>query len=75
MIQIFYFSGSGNTELLASKLLDQLKADGNTVSIHAIKKSTEPSAGVPERLVLFFPVYAFDAPVVHRTSAPGFPIY
>ncbi len=66
MIQIFYFSGSGNTELLAHKLSGKLKAEGETVSIYAIKKSTEPFPEAPERLVLLFPVYAFDAPLVVR---------
>lgn len=66
MMQLFYFSGSGNTELLARTLKQRLAELGAAPELLSISRTAVLPERAPERLVLLFPVYAFDAPVIVR---------
>lgn len=71
MRSIFYFSGTGNTRLLAERLAARLtEASGQDHSPVNIEKFSEPLTGrqalktISGTIILLYPVYAFDAPEI-----------
>jgi len=65
-IGIFYFSGTGNTKIVAYLLSEQLKNKGCHVDVHAIeevlKTKDNPSLNTYDVVGFGYPVHAFNAP-------------
>lgn len=77
---LVYFSGTGNTELLAHELAGRLTNAGHTVTTRSVEDPSWPDEPIPEHTVVGFgfPVYKFTYPdlfaagfsALHRVRHP-----
>lgn len=63
MIEILYFSGTGNTAFVAEQIEKQLKARGEQVERKALETVHPDEAGTGKLLYFGFPIYACASPV------------
>ncbi len=62
-VLLLYYSGAGNTQLLASTIKERLLKDGYEATLFQIKKDLEPpNLSGYDLLILASPVYAYKAP-------------
>lgn len=59
MIQIFYFSPTGNVKYLAEKLAAELNSD---TTLSAMENTIPSEIPTSEKMVMMYPVHAFNAP-------------
>lgn len=74
MKAIFYcFSGTGNTLRVMNRIKDEWEKRGHDAKLVTIRPDTEPEAEEYDRIVVGFPVHAFNAPAPVLNFLKRFP--
>lgn len=61
---IIYFTGTGNSQLVAHELSDQLQTNIFSISDLIKNKSVLPILEKEEKLIFVFPVHSWDLPLL-----------
>ncbi len=72
---IFYFSGTGNTKRVAEAWLDALEKEGVSAESFRIEDGGIPDLSPYDRIGIFYPVHAFNAPQIVLEFAEKLPVF
>ena len=72
---VFYFSGTGNTERVVNTWLEAMEKEGISAESFRIEDGQIPEMTVFDRIGIFYPVHAFNAPRIVLDFAKRFPVF